>query len=255
VNLGGISSTLFESEMFGHARGAFTDARADRKGRFEIAHGGTIFLDEIGELDPGSQVKLLRVLQDRTYEVLGSSQTRTVDVRVISATNRTLSDLVARGEFREDLLYRINLIALHLPPLRERPGDIPVLASRFAGAAAQAYGRDDFGLGPGALAWLKRQPWPGNVRQLRQSIERAALVAPHAALSAADLESAAGMEPHDAARDTLPAVGSMTMDEIEKAMILKSLRHHGGNITRVAESLGLSRAALYRRLEKHGIPS
>ena len=136
VNLGGISSTLFESEMFGHVRGAFTDARADRKGRFEIAHGGTIFLDEIGELDAGSQVKLLRVLQDRTYEVLGSSQTRTVDVRVISATNRTLADLVERGEFREDLLYRINLITLHLPPLRERPDDIPVLASRFVQAVS-----------------------------------------------------------------------------------------------------------------------
>jgi DNA-binding NtrC family response regulator len=253
VNLGGISSTLFESEMFGHVRGAFTDARADRKGRFETAHGGTIFLDEIGELDAGSQVKLLRVLQDRTYEVLGSSQTRTVDVRVISATNRALADLVARGEFREDLLYRINLIALHLPPLRERPDDIPVLAGRFAAAVAQAYGRDDLALSPAAVAWLRRQPWPGNVRQLRQSIERAALVAAHATLDAADFESLAAMEPRDSSRDALPAVGSMTMDEIEKAMIVKSLRHHAGNITRVAESLGLSRAALYRRLEKYGI--
>ena len=125
MNLGGISSSLFESEMFGHVRGAFTDARADRKGRFEVAHGGTIFLDEIGDLDPPSQVKMLRVLQDRTYEVLGSSQQREVDVRVVSATNRALPDMVARGEFREDLLYRINLIAMHLPPLRERPDDIP----------------------------------------------------------------------------------------------------------------------------------
>jgi DNA-binding NtrC family response regulator len=160
-----------------------------------------------------------------------------VDVRVISATNRALADLVARGEFREDLLYRINLIALHLPPLRERPDDIPVLAGRFAAA----------------VAWLRRQPWPGNVRQLRQSIERAALVAAHATLDAADFESLAAMEPRDSSRDALPAVGSMTMDEIEKAMIVKSLRHHAGNITRVAESLGLSRAALYRRLEKYGI--
>ncbi len=253
VNLGGISSTLFESEMFGHVRGAFTDARADRKGRFEIAHGGTIFLDEIGDVDAGSQVKLLRVLQDRTYEVLGSSQTRVVDVRVIAATNRTLADQVGRGEFREDLLYRINLIAVHLPPLRERPDDIPVLASRFVQAVSHSYDRDDLAITPAALAWLRRQPWPGNVRQLRQSIERAALVSTHAALDVADFESVAAMEPRDAARDALPAVGSMTMEEIERAMIVKSMKHHGGNITRVAESLGLSRAALYRRFEKYGI--
>jgi transcriptional regulator with PAS, ATPase and Fis domain len=253
VNLGGIPSTLFESEMFGHVRGAFTDARADRKGRFEVAHGGTIFLDEIGDLDAGAQVKLLRVLQDRTFEVLGSSQTRTVDVRVISATNRTLADLVARGEFREDLLYRINLITLLLPPLRERPDDIPVLASRFVQAVSQLYGRDDLAVTPAALGWLRRQPWPGNVRQLRQWIERAALVGTHAAIDVADLESIATMEPRDPARDALPAVGSMTMEEIERAMIVKSMKHHGGNITRVAESLGLSRAALYRRFEKYGI--
>ena len=253
VNLGGIPSTLFESEMFGHVRGAFTDARADRKGRFEVAHGGTIFLDEIGELNAGSQVKLLRVLQDRTYEVLGSSQTRVVDVRVISATNRTLSDLVDRGEFREDLLYRINLITLHLPPLRERPDDIPVLAGRFVRTVAHSYGRDELALAPAAAAWLKRQPWPGNVRQLRQWIERAALVGRHDVLVAADFEAVAEMEPREPLRDALPPVGSMTMDEIERAMIVKSLRHHGGNITRVAEALGLSRAALYRRLEKHGI--
>jgi DNA-binding NtrC family response regulator len=253
VNLGGIPSTLFESEMFGHVRGAFTDARADRKGRFEMAAGGTIFLDEIGELDAGSQVKMLRVLQDRTYEVLGSSQTRMVDVRVISATNRTLSDLVDRGEFREDLLYRINLITLHVPPLRERPDDVPMLAARFVRTLAHTYGRDDLAISPAAVAWLKRQPWPGNIRQLRQWIERAALVSPRDTLDADDFAPVAAMEPREAAKDSLPPVGSMTMDEIEKAMIVKSLRHHGGNITRVAESLGLSRAALYRRFEKYGI--
>ncbi len=139
VNLGGVPATLFESEMFGHVRGAFTDARADRKGRFEIANGGTIFLDEIGDLDQPSQVKMLRVLQDRTFEVLGSSQRREVDVRVVSATNRALPDMVSRGEFREDLLYRINLLTIHLPPLRERPDDIPVLASRFLQTAGQIY--------------------------------------------------------------------------------------------------------------------
>jgi DNA-binding NtrC family response regulator len=253
VNLGGISSTLFESEMFGHVRGAFTDARADRKGRFELSGGGTIFLDEIGELDPGSQVKLLRVLQDRTYEVLGSSQSRTVDVRVISATNRTLPEMVDRGEFREDLLYRINLIMLHVPPLRDRPDDVPMLARRFVRTLAHSYGRDDLSINPAALAWLKRQSWPGNVRQLRHWIERVALVSSADVLDADDFAAVTDMEPREAARDTLPPVGSMTMDEIEKAMIVKSLKHHGGNITRVAESLGLSRAALYRRFEKYGI--
>jgi len=253
VNLGGISSTLFESEMFGHVRGAFTDARADRKGRFEVAHSGTIFLDEIGELDGGSQVKLLRVLQDRTFEVLGSSQTRTVDVRVISATNRSLADMVMRGTFREDLLYRINLIAVQLPPLRERADDIPVLASRFVQTVAHTYGREDLTISAAALAWLKRQPWPGNVRQFRQWIERASLVTSHSVLDVSDFEAIVDMEPRDSSRDALPPVGSMTMDEIEKAMIVKSLKHHGGNITRVAESLGLSRAALYRRFEKYGL--
>jgi transcriptional regulator with PAS, ATPase and Fis domain len=253
VNLGGIASTLFESEMFGHVRGAFTDARSDRKGRFEIANGGTILLDEIGELGAGSQVKLLRVLQDRTYEVLGSSQTRTVDVRVISATNRSLPDLVGRGDFREDLFYRINLIAIHVPPLRDRADDIPVLARRFVRAVAHTYGRESLALGPGAVAWLRRQPWPGNVRQLRQYIERAALVSQADLLDGDSFAALAEMELREPGRDTLPPVGSMTMDEIEKAMIVKSLKHHAGNLTRVAESLGLSRAALYRRLEKHGI--
>jgi DNA-binding NtrC family response regulator len=254
VNLGGISSTLFESEMFGHVRGAFTDARADRKGRFELANGGTIFLDEIGDLDPPSQVKMLRVLQDRTFEVLGSSQRREVDVRVVSATNRPLTELVARGEFREDLLYRINLIAIHLPPLRERPEDIPVLASRFLNTAAQVYRRDPLTLTPAARRWLQAQAWPGNVRQLRQAVERAVLVGGGDRLDVTDFVEAPGAPPRDANVDSLPAVGSMTMDEIERAMIIKSLRHHAGNISKVADSLGLSRAALYRRFEKYEIP-
>jgi two-component system NtrC family response regulator len=254
VNLGGISSTLFESEMFGHVRGAFTDARHDRKGRFELAHGGTIFLDEIGDLDPGSQVKLLRVLQDRSFEVLGSSQRRTVDVRVIAATNRNLAEMVAGGEFREDLLYRINLITLHLPALRERAQDIPVLARHFLHAVGQVYRRDDMRLSADAVAWLMQQPWPGNVRQLRQSIERTVLVSDTPVLEARHFQAAGDMEPRDAERDALPPVGSMTMDELEKAMILKSLRHHQGNISRVAQALGLSRAALYRRIEKYEIP-
>jgi two-component system NtrC family response regulator len=253
VNLGGISSTLFESEMFGHVRGAFTDARMDRKGRFEIAHGGTIFLDEMGDLDPPSQVKMLRVLQDRTFEVLGSSQRREVDVRVVSATNRPLADLVARGDFREDLLYRINLIAIHLPPLRERPEDIPVLASRFLHRAAQVYQRDPLTLSGAAQRWLQSQPWPGNVRQLRQWVERAVVVGTGDRLDVQDFVDAADAPARDAPSEPLPSVGSMTMDEIERAMIVKSLRHHAGNISKVAESLGLSRAALYRRFEKYEI--
>ena len=254
VNLGGISATLFESEMFGHVRGAFTDARHDRKGRFELAHGGTIFLDEIGDLDQASQVKLLRVLQDRTFEVLGSSQRRTVDVRVVAATNRGLAEMVSRGEFREDLLYRINLITVHLPPLRERRDDIPILAARFLQAVAQVYRRDQVRLSPDAHVWLKQQPWPGNIRQLRQSIERTLLVTPKAVLEPEDFRMAADMEPPEAERDVLPEVGSMTMDELEKAMIVKSLKHHHGNISKVAQALGLSRAALYRRFEKYEIP-
>jgi DNA-binding NtrC family response regulator len=254
VNLGGISSSLFESEMFGHVRGAFTDARQDRKGRFELANGGTIFLDEIGDLDPASQVKMLRVLQDRSFEVLGSSQRRTVDVRVIAATNRNLAEMVARGEFREDLLYRINLIAVHLPPLRERRDDIPVLASRFAQAMGQVYRRESLRIGADAMTWLKAQPWPGNIRQLKQWVERTVLVTEHDVLQVDDFAETAEMEPRESQADTLPPVGSMTMDEIEKAMIVKSMKHHGGNVSKVAEALGLSRAALYRRFEKYEIP-
>jgi two-component system, NtrC family, response regulator len=254
VNLGGIATTLFESEMFGHVRGAFTDARADRKGRFEIAHGGTIFLDEIGDLEPAAQVKLLRVLQDRTYEVLGSSQKREVDVRVIAATNRNLAELVTRGDFREDLLYRINLITIHLPPLRDRPDDIPLLAGRFLQTLAHAHGREPLTLTSDAEAWLRAQPWPGNVRQLRQWIERAVLVSTRDQLRVDDFRVSAEMEQHDdAAADALPPVGSATLDEIERAMIEKALKHHGRNLTKVADSLGLSRAALYRRLEKYGL--
>jgi len=254
VNLGGISSTLFESEMFGHVRGAFTDARQDRKGRIEMADGGTLFLDEIGDLDHASQVKLLRVLQDRSFEVLGSSQRRTADIRVVSATNRNLAEMVGRGEFREDLLYRINLITLTLPALRDRRDDIPVLATRFLETVGQVYRRDSLRLSDDAVRWLRLQPWPGNVRQLRQAIERTMLMSERAVLDAADFRRAADMEPVEASRETLPPVGSMTMDEIEKAMIVKSMKHHGGNVSKVAEALGLSRAALYRRFEKYEIP-
>jgi two-component system, NtrC family, response regulator len=253
VNLGGISSTLFESEMFGHVRGAFTDAREARKGRFEMADGGTIFLDEIGELDPGSQVKLLRVLQDRTFEVLGSSRTRNVDVRVIAATNRPLPELASRGEFREDLLYRLNLITMNVPPLRDRRGDIATLARHFLQMAAEAYKAGVESMTPRAVEWLRTQPWPGNVRQLRQLIDRAVLIRGSRELEAEDfiaVQDIGGREPRGG---SLPDAGTMTLDEIEKAMIEKCLRHYDGNVSKAAEALGLSRAALYRRLEKHGL--
>jgi DNA-binding NtrC family response regulator len=253
VNLGGISSTLFESEMFGHVRGAFTDARQDRKGRFEVADGGTIFLDEIGELDAGSQVKLLRVLQDRTYEVLGSSRTRNVDVRVISATNRPLHELTARGEFREDLLYRLNLIAIQLPPLRDRRSDIARLAAQFVRRAAQQYGADVDTINARAIEWLKMQPWPGNIRQLKQTIERAVLIREARELDVDDFVAVRDVALPPSRDAALPDVGTMTLDEIEEGMIVKCMRHYDGNVSRVAEALGLSRAALYRRLEKFKI--
>jgi DNA-binding NtrC family response regulator len=253
VNLGGISSTLFESEMFGHVRGAFTDARADRRGRFEMANGGTIVLDEIGELDLAAQVKLLRVLQDRSYEVLGSSTTRTADVRVVSSTNRDLAEMVAKGTFREDLFYRLNLISVRLPPLRERPDDIPLLAEHFLEGAARRFARPRPALSPRALAWLSARPWPGNVRELRQAVERAVLVVDGGRLDADHFAALAELEASGNRELELPGPGTMTLDAIEKAMIERCLVHAAGNLTRAAEALGISRTALYRRLQKHGI--
>jgi two-component system NtrC family response regulator len=200
-------------------------------------------------------VKLLRVLQDRTYEVLGSSTTRSLDVRVVSATNRDLRAAVQAGAFREDLLYRINLITVHLPSLADRRQDIPLLARHFLHEVARGYGRPDASISDPALAWLARLDWPGNVRQLRQLVERTVLMTDGARIEAADLQRTLLMDRAGDEGPALPSVGSMTLDEIEKAMILKSLEHHGGNLSRVAASLGMSRAALYRRLERYGIRS
>jgi DNA-binding NtrC family response regulator len=253
VNLGGISSTLFESEMFGHVRGAFTDARESRRGRFELADGGSIFLDEIGELDPASQVKLLRVLQDRTFEVLGSSKPKSVDVRVIAATNRALHELVSRGEFREDLLYRLNLINIHLPPLRDRRGDVPQLANHFLRMANEIYRTEVESISPRAMEWLKSQNWPGNIRQLRQTIDRAILIRGGRGLDVEDFFAVRDAVPASQRDVVLPDAGTMTLDELEKQMIVKCMKHYEGNISRVAEALGISRAALYRRMEKYGV--
>jgi DNA-binding NtrC family response regulator len=254
VNLGGISSTLFESEMFGHVRGAFTDARQDRKGRFELANGGTIFLDEIGDLDLNAQVKMLRVLQDRTYEILGSSTPRTVDVRVISATNRSLIEMVDKGEFREDLLYRLNLITIHLAPLRERTHDIPFLVTHFLANIGSVY-RRNLTVSEHALTWLQSQSWPGNVRQLKHLMERTVLISGHDRLEPHDFAAALDMEPKESSKESLPLAGEVTMDEVEKAMIVRTLERHGHNISKAASALGMTRQAFYRRLEKYGIQS
>ncbi|MBI5867183.1 MAG: sigma-54-dependent Fis family transcriptional regulator, partial [candidate division Zixibacteria bacterium] len=253
VNLGGISHSLFESEMFGHRRGAFTDAHENRVGRFQLADSGTIFLDEIGDCDIGSQVKLLRVLQDRTYEVLGSSTARTLDIRVISATNRNLLEMIDQGEFREDLLYRLNLITVNLPPLRSRPDDVPLLANQFLQQASALYRRRGMAINEGGVRWLKAGTWPGNVRELKQLIERTVLLTNSDVLNAGDLAKGALMAGRSGGHEVLPAPGSMTMDEMEKAMIEKCMAHYGGNVSKVAEALGISRAALYRRFEKYGM--
>jgi len=252
VNLGGISATLFESELFGHVRGAFTDARADRVGRFELADKGSIFLDEIGDLDPASQVKLLRVLQDRTFEPLGSSRSKSVDVRVICATNRNLEEMVAKGQFREDLFYRINLITVKLPALRERPDDIPALVEYFVNNLKMIYDRPMLRVSPKALNWLKMLPLPGNIRQLKNVVERTVLLATKNVLETDDFQMhvSAGAVPPKA--ENLPAVGSMTLDQMEYEMIKRAMAQHQNQVSKVARALGITRFALYRRLEKYG---
>ncbi len=252
VNLGGISSTLFESELFGHVRGAFTDAKADRVGRFELANRGSIFLDEIGDLDPAAQVKLLRVLQDRTFEPLGSSKTRTVDVRVICATNRHLEDMVAKGQFREDLFYRINLITVRLPALRERPADIPRLVNFFIDNLKTLYGRPNLQVSKEAQQWLKGLSLPGNIRQLKNVVERAVLLAPGDTLTVADFEKHVSFN-HSSLSSFLPSPSIMTLDQMERQMIERAMAHHHNRVANVARALGITRFALYRRLEKYGI--
>ncbi|HMX40802.1 MAG TPA: sigma-54 dependent transcriptional regulator, partial [Saprospiraceae bacterium] len=236
VNLGGISSSLFESEMFGHVRGAFTDARHDRAGRFETAQHGTIFLDEIGELELASQVKLLRVLQDRTYEVLGSSRTKTVDVRVLCATNKNLEELVGKNQFREDLLYRINLITIHLPSLRERANDIPLLVRHFLNNLSELYQRP-LRIEREALAWLKQLPLPGNVRQLKNMVERTVLLHPSDTLDLAGFQRHYQPTAPKSGSSSLPDAGAMTLEEMEVQMIQRAMAFHKGKIARVARAL------------------
>ena len=250
VNLGGISQSLFESEMFGHKRGAFTDASADRVGRFAMADGGTIFLDEIGELDLACQVKLLRVLQDRTFEVLGDSKPRNVDIRVVCATNRNLQQMVREGTFREDLFYRINLIPLHLPPLRERREDIPLLVRHFADSYTSLNSLHPVEFAPDTLGYLASLPFMGNVRELKNLVERTILINGNSRLLPADFEAQYNGE--TMCGDEVNTQG-LTLDEIEKLTIKTAMSKYDGNLTQVALSLGISRQSLYRRMEKYGL--
>lgn len=253
VNLGGLSSSLFESEMFGHKRGAFTDAVADRVGRFEAADGGTIFLDEIGELDSGSQVKLLRVLQEQKFEPLGSSETKSVDVRIVCATNADLPRMVVSKEFREDLFYRISLVNIELPPLRRRSGDIPALARHFLMKGSEAHGVEMPKLSADAEAWLSGRPWPGNIRELKNQVERTMLISGKDFLTAQDFMDCAAMGIASPGNDASPSVSSGTLEEMERARIESALRRHEGNVSKAAAELGLTRQSLYRKMEKFGL--
>ena len=249
VNLGGISRSLFGSEMFGHIKGAFTGAVSSRKGRFELADGGTIFLDEIGELDAASQVKLLRVLQEHTFEALGDSATRRTDVRVVCATNADLQRMVAEGTFREDLFYRINLITLRLPALRQRLDDIPLLADWFAQQYAARTSTRPRRLTDAACRWLQTQPFPGNIRQLRNMVERAIIVSDAPEI---DVDTFAGLAPDEAASSSETGA-SPRLGDMERTAVAEAIAAAGGNLSLAAASLGLSRQALYRRMEKYGL--
>ena len=250
VNLGGISHTLFESEMFGHKKGAFTDATSDRMGRFELADKGTIFLDEIGDLDLSCQVKLLRVLQEQTFEVLGDSRPRKVDIRVVSATNADLSRMVREHTFREDLFYRINLITVHLPALRERREDIPLLVRYFADKQCEANGLPKVDFTVEAMEYLSRLPYPGNIRELKNLVERTLLVSGKQVLMSEDFKAQYQCPVEPKVTSNLQG---MTLEEIERQTILQTLEKYNNNMSQVATALGISRAALYRRLEKYNI--
>lgn len=244
VNLGGLSQSLFESEMFGYRKGAFTGAATDREGRFAAAEGGTIFLDEIGDLDLNSQVKLLRVLQEHTYEPLGDTRTRRADVRVVCATNANLGNLMREGKFREDLYYRINLITVTLPPLRERRDDIPLLVDHLLRKASDKTGIKLPGVTPGAISLLQSQRWPGNIRQLANVVERTLIVSGGETLDTTQF-IAQGLEPD---LDSSEETGALAT--AEKTAIEKALAQSGGNMTRAAALLGITRQTLYRRIEK-----
>jgi DNA-binding NtrC family response regulator len=246
VNAGGLPEGTFESEIFGHVKGAFTDARTDRVGRFELASGGTLFLDEIANVPLRQQAKLLRVLETGELERVGSSQTRRVDVRVLSATNADLQAEAKAGNFREDLLFRINTVEIHLPALRDRREDIPVLAAHFLDRNRSRYRKQVHGFSPAAMQQMLQYQWPGNVRELEHAVERAVLLCRGEEIEPANLAVAS-------ARGTTQSFENMSIDEVESLLIRKVLRRCDGNISQAAEALGLSRAALYRRIQKYGL--
>lgn len=247
VDMGALTSTLFESELFGHVRGAYTDARSDRAGRFEIASGGTLFLDEIGNLPLELQSKLMSVLQNREVTRLGSNIARAVDIRLICASNVPLRELVASGKFREDLLYRINTVELAMPPLRDRPEDIPLLAGYFLRLYSAKYRKPASRLGARTLRKLERYHWPGNVRELQHAVERAVILSESDTLEPVDFYF------NPAERSESITLRDFKLDDVERSVILKAITKHRGNISQAAKELGLTRAALYRRLGKHGL--
>jgi DNA-binding NtrC family response regulator len=246
VNMGGIADSIFESEMFGHVRGAFTDARTDRIGRFELADGGTLFLDEVACLPYNQQGKLLRVLESGDYEPVGSSRTRHSDVRVVSATNGDLRGMIADNAFRDDLLFRLNTVEIGLPPLRERREDIMLLAARFLEVYSRKYGREPGGFARDAAQAMLAYPWPGNVRELSHVVERAVLIRGGPQIQGADLMLARRSE------SGAPHMDQLTLDAAEEMLIRNALDRCGGNVQAAAEQLGVSRSALYRRMEKYG---
>ena len=253
VNMGGIPESVFEAEMFGHVRGAFTDAKTDRIGRFELADGGSLFMDEIANIPPAQQPKLLRVLEDGELERVGSSRTLKVDVRLISATNADLTAEIARGAFRRDLLFRLNTVELKVPPLRERDEDIALLAESFLAHFRKRYQRDGLKFAPSALQALRSYAWPGNVRELSHVIERAVLMLDGDMVDDAALNLKPEATHALSGAAALAATGSMTVDEAEEQLVRQALERTGGNIQRAATLLGLSRPSLYRRMEKYGI--
>jgi len=246
VNLGGIPEGVFESELLGHVKGAFTDAKGDRVGRFELADGGTLFLDEIANLPLSQQAKLLRVLETGEFERVGASKTQRVNVRVISATNADIHADAAAGKFRQDLLFRLNTVELRLPPLRERREDVPLLGTHFLGRYATRYRKPITGFAPDAMEALLKHPWPGNVRELDHAIERAVLMAEATVVRARDLGLDAGV-------DGAASLDQMSLEEVERVLIQKALGRAAGNVSEAAKALGLSRSALYRRIKRHGL--
>jgi DNA-binding NtrC family response regulator len=246
VNTGGLAEGVFESELFGHVKGAFTDAKSDRVGRFEMADGGTLFLDEIANISQGLQSKLLRTIETGEFERVGSSKTRRVDVRIFSATNADLNTAVTEGRFRQDLLFRLNTIEIRLPPLRDRREDISILGAHFLRQHSEHYRKPIMGFDEGAIKALLAHAWPGNVRELDHAVERAVLMAQGDSIRAADLGLRAG-------REGPPRLEEMSLEDVEALLIKKALARFNGNVSHAANALGLSRSALYRRLQRYGL--